>query len=619
MIRQRFRTVADACCLGLIGLAAIVDLTGGVRVGRGWYRLSATDPIHLLYLAAAVAVVRHVVSFRPTLRARLRARWDGGGTLRTTAIGWRDLGIVTVVMTGATLWLLHDQVVALTGVADRGDPLFSMWRLAWVAHQLRADPLHLFDANIFFGARDTFAYSDATLLPALLSAPFLWIGVPVATVHGLVYVASFIAAGVTMAVLVRAVTGQLAAALVAGVIFAFMPYRFATYSHLEMQGIWLMPLAILWVIRALETRRLRTAGAAGIVVAMQCLWSLYLGAFLIVGLAAFAAAGWLAGMFSLTSRLRAIGVMALSAAVLLVPYSQAYWRAHRVVGDRGLEEVRAGSATLRDYLRVNEANRLYGPHSSQDVSAELQVFPGVAPIALTIAALVPPLTPIVVAAGAAVLVSVDATTGMRGLVFRTHYAVVPPFRAFRVPARFAMVTGVFLSLLAGVALARLLSSRRARWTRPIAVAIALFAVFELRPILRLQPVSTTAPALYAALGQEPGAVLVDLPIAGPGDPFWTDPTYLYWSTFHWHPLLNGYSGFAPADYTRLQQASRNMPNDDAVAVFRGAGARFVAVHETFFGADRYRAIVEVLDRRADVTLVATTRDAEGESRLYRLS
>src|SRR5262245_4733979 len=43
---------------------------------------------------------------------------------------------------------------------DNGDMVLHEWILAWVAHQIVTDPLHLFDANIFFPERHTLAYSD---------------------------------------------------------------------------------------------------------------------------------------------------------------------------------------------------------------------------------------------------------------------------------------------------------------------------------------------------------------------------------------------------------------------------------------------------------------------------
>ena len=45
-------------------------------------------------------------------------------------------------------------------VPDYGDPLFSAWRIARLAHQLVTDPRHLFDGNIFYPLPLTLTYSD---------------------------------------------------------------------------------------------------------------------------------------------------------------------------------------------------------------------------------------------------------------------------------------------------------------------------------------------------------------------------------------------------------------------------------------------------------------------------
>ena len=37
---------------------------------------------------------------------------------------------------------------------DNGDAQLNEWILAWVAHQLPRDPIHLFEANIFYPAHD---------------------------------------------------------------------------------------------------------------------------------------------------------------------------------------------------------------------------------------------------------------------------------------------------------------------------------------------------------------------------------------------------------------------------------------------------------------------------------
>ena len=96
---------------------------------------------------------------------------------------------------------------------------------------------------------------------------------------------SFAASGVAMYALVRRLTGDRWASFVAGVAFAFYPFRFEHYSHLELQVTFWMPLALLMLHRTMESRRTRDAVVTGLLVALQALSSLYYGLFLLVVMA----------------------------------------------------------------------------------------------------------------------------------------------------------------------------------------------------------------------------------------------------------------------------------------------------------------------------------------------
>ena len=178
---------------------------------------------------------------------------------------------VTLLFAALTAAMTYPQVAQLgSGVSpDTGDPLFSTWRLAWVAHQLTHDPLHLFDANIFNPALHTLAFSDSVLAPAFMAAPLLWLGVPQLVVYNLVFLAGFALSGVGMFVLVRSLTGQTGAALVAGFVFAFLPYRYMHYAHLELQFAQWMPLGLWALHRTLREGRLRHGLLAGLFFALQ--------------------------------------------------------------------------------------------------------------------------------------------------------------------------------------------------------------------------------------------------------------------------------------------------------------------------------------------------------------
>ena len=72
----------------------------------------------------------------------------------------RELGVIAAYLTGAVVFT-YPLVSGLTNmVTDLADPLLNSWALAWVIHQVPRDPLHLFDANIFFPETGTLAFSE---------------------------------------------------------------------------------------------------------------------------------------------------------------------------------------------------------------------------------------------------------------------------------------------------------------------------------------------------------------------------------------------------------------------------------------------------------------------------
>jgi hypothetical protein len=135
--------------------------------------------------------------------------------------------------------------------ADLGDPVFVMWVLAWDCQQLLAilsgDVSRLFtffDANIFYPAPLTLAYSEHFLAQAVQILP-VWAltGNPILC-YNLLFLATFALSGLGAYLFVRELTGNPRAAFVAGVLFAFAPYRFPQGSHLHVLSSQWMPFAL---------------------------------------------------------------------------------------------------------------------------------------------------------------------------------------------------------------------------------------------------------------------------------------------------------------------------------------------------------------------------------------
>ena len=130
------------------------------------------------------------------------------------------------------------------------------------------------------------------------------------------------------------------------------------------------------------------------------------------------------------------------------------------------------------------------------------------------------------------------------------------------------------------------------------------------------------PAVYDDIardrGDSPTAVLFEFPTG-----HMEDPEYLYYSTFHWQSLVNGYSGFFPPSYVKVVKAMQNFPDEVAMDAIKSHGARYLVIHGEWLYGARYQTLIPELDRRADLTLVSrrpwTRFDHHSEISVYRIT
>jgi hypothetical protein len=527
---------------------------------------------------------------------------------------------------------LHDRV------HDDGDPLLNAWALSWVAHQLPRAPAHLFDANIFYPERRTLAYSEPLLVPAAFAAPLRWLGAPQLFVYNIVFLSGFIVSGVGTALLVRALTGSAAAGFIAGLVFAFLPYRIDHFPHLQLQQTQCLPFAMWAFHRLLESGRLRDGVLFGLFSAGQVLSCTYYGLFLLPYMAVVCGTMLIVERSRWKERAIALTAAAAIALAAVIPIGIAYLGARKVVGERGRQEVVDNSAKLRNYLGPAEANLLYGKVFARFMDGERRLFPGFVAIALAVAALFPTKTQprrhegtkktfstfvssrlrgcissfsgfrdfvpkLAYALG--LLLALDVSLGFNGFTYSVLYDYFIPIRALRVPARMGLFVGFSLAVLAGYGIARLASgvtSQTMRRALFATVAVLMLIEYASRPI-ELAEIRTTAPEVYADIvrdrGDAPRAALFEFPASS-----LDDPTYLYYSTFHWQNLINGYSGFFPPPYIRLLDMMQRFPDDTSIEALRARGAAYLVVHGERLYGDRYQTLIPMLDRRADLRLVS---------------
>lgn len=623
----RFLVILDSAIVVALASALIVADIGGGLVRVGDLRFSVRSPdrlvlLGLLLLAGRVIWTRHVGPFGRSWRALATSLGLSDDVRQAPCAplpGWREILGATAALTAAMALIFHTQVANPRAVPDLGDPLFSMWRMAWVPHQLATNPSHLFDANIFYPERATLTYSDSIILPALTAAPLLLVGVSVQIAYTVLFLSSFVVTGIATYLLARAWAMGPVAAWTAAMMFAFYPLRLDHYSHLEIQMVQWMPIVLLAVHRVLGTGRPRFAVYLALALGAQWYSCMYYGLFLTVYAGVFAAVLAVAWQV----RLRSIGLAAagLVAGVALAgPLAAAYGGSQQARGIRSVGAVQFFSAEPIDYLKPTPRSAVYGHVWKRPPSPERELFPGIAPVVLAVAAAVPPLSATRLALIAAGLVAFDGSLGLNGHWWRPAYDHVGAIQSMRVPARFALLVGLTLALLAGTTVDRLQGRvPGGRAGIALGAGLTLVLLLEAWPTLDLRPLWSDPPPIYTELGPASGAVLFEYPMWKQPEALATNLPYMYFSTWHWTPMVNGYSGFAPQSYNRLAAATAGFPGGTTVDYLQGLGVTHVTLNCKLWNPRACAETMKRLDADSRFHLIRDARWSGAPVRLYSLA
>ena len=235
---------------------------------------------------------------------------------------------------------------------DNGDFVLHEWIMAWVAHAVATNPLHLFDANIFYPEPGALSYSDHLFVQGMLGAPLLWTGASPVLVHNLVLMAGFALTGFTACLVIRRWTGSWMAGIGSGSLVAFNAFSLTRLPQIQDLHVEFFPLALLALDRLLAQPRLRHALSLAGWFVLHSLTGSYV---MVFGSLSLAAAALVRPAEWIGARFRAVAGYLLLAAVLavllLTPFLLPYYHASAAVGlGRSLAETQPLSAELTDYF-----------------------------------------------------------------------------------------------------------------------------------------------------------------------------------------------------------------------------------------------------------------------------
>jgi F5/8 type C domain len=261
---------------------------------------------------------------------------------------------------------------------DLGDPVLNTWLLWWDA---TARPLsqRWWQAPAFYPSRDVLAFSEHLLGLALFSAPIQWLTANPVLAYNVVFLLSYVLCGIAAYLLAFEATGRRDAAWLAGVVFAFAPYRVEQGAHVQVLAAYGMPAALAAAHAYLRSGRTRWLAAGAAATLLQGLSNGYYLLFFPV-----LAAAWILwfGSKAAWRRTAAIALAGTGATALALPILLHYRAVHAYYGFvRSPDEIAAFSADLTSLLTAPASLRLWG-FARVYPGPEGALFPG-----LTIAAL----------------------------------------------------------------------------------------------------------------------------------------------------------------------------------------------------------------------------------------
>jgi hypothetical protein len=300
---------------------------------------------------------------------------------------WKPLtGALTayIALTIAYTWPLPRHV--LHGIAhDPYDPILNTWILWWTT---QAVPLtaHWWNAPIFFPAPGTFAFSEHLLGLAPIAAPIIFITHNPTFAYNVTLLSTYVLSGLGMYFLAYTLTRRHDAAFVAGVAFAFAPYRLAQLPHVQVLSSGWTPVCLAALHRYDRTGSRRWAALAAGAWLMQALsngyYLLFLSVLLVIWFAWFALGRWP------LRKLAGLAAFWIVPFAVVAPILLGY---RRILVDtygftRGITEIQMFSADVGSLLNAANELWLWGWLRVAE-RPEGELFPGLTIVVLTLFAI----------------------------------------------------------------------------------------------------------------------------------------------------------------------------------------------------------------------------------------
>ncbi|MCD4672605.1 MAG: hypothetical protein K8R77_08075 [Anaerolineaceae bacterium] len=524
---------------------------------------------------------------------------------------------MTVVMTWPLVTRMGSSMVGMVG-----DNIYFVWMIGWFKKALfdiGVNPFNIWFLNYPQGW--SLAYTEITQANLAIAMPFYFIGGEVFA-YNMAMMFTFVLSGLGMYLWVKKLSGRWDAALLAGTVYAFLPYHFAHFriGHLNLSGIQWFPFYFmgLWDVLKREDWSWKPVLIGGIALGLIANTSMYyfymtalVSVFLVVVYLLMNKP--LIKDWAFWKRVLALVLVAVPL-VMLAAFPYVSLLTQGGMPDRNMGIVRKYSASPLDFFLPSTDHFLWGTWVGQNFSRDLWIeatlYVGLVSGVLAVLAWVKrkelkketllrlllwgTLLSIVLAMGTDLhwnekAVEIALPTGLASRLGRDTLPLVLPgyflFKYFplyaklRALMRFGVFALVFVSAAGGLGAAWLLEKCKGK--RQAAVLVLLLALvfvdFYPGPYQQFAQVQAR-PADYWLAEQ-------------PGDGAWAqfpfelqeDQEHIYGQLINGKPFLGGFfNAFPPAQYRQIMPVMNTFPSEESVEQLKLLDITYILVDQTYY-------------------------------------
>ncbi len=523
--------------------------------------------------------------------------------------------VFTLVMTWPLALHMTNSVVG-----EIGDNIYFIFLIRWYQRawfELGISPF--FHPWLNFPQGWNLASTDTSLATTLFGLPVSLIWGPTFG-YNFAMLVTFVFSGWAMYYWVRRLTSSPAAGLIAGTVYAFLPYRMAHFliGHMNLSGTEWFPLYFMGLYDLLRAPRLSwkpvlvTAVALGLIGFTSMHYLLMTAVISVVFVAAyllFAERQRLADWHywrGLGARLALFGVASLPMTVLsALPFLGL--ESQGGLASRSVSYASMYSASPTDFFLPSTQHWLFGAwvgaHFDRSLWIEATFYIGVVALVLAViawirraetshavllkVALVVILVAFVLSLGTDLhwnnqRVDVPVPTFLQSLVHREStpiplpayllFRFLPFYSKMRALMRVGLYVLVFTSLMAGLGAAWLLKKAGPKRALPLAVVLIVLIFLDFYPGPYRHLAQVSARPVDAWLAQQPGqGAVAQFPASE-----LEDQDQVYNTLVHGKPFIGGFfSANQPEQYLRIRPVLDHFPSPEGAALLRELGVQWV--------------------------------------------